>query len=104
FNTPKYSTNVTLGNSNLFKGLGFNLAWHWQSAFDWYGTFNGMEPGRINAYSLVDLQFSKKIYKLHTTFKLGSSNLFNNKVYQAYGSPAIGAIYYVGFTFDGLLK
>ncbi|HEY5368732.1 MAG TPA: TonB-dependent receptor [Hanamia sp.] len=104
FNTPEYSTNVTLGNSNLFKGLGFNLAWHWQSAFDWYGTFNGMMPGRINAYSLVDLQFSKKITKLHTTIKLGSSNLFNNKVYQAYGSPSIGAIYYVGFTFDGLLK
>jgi len=104
FNTPGYSTNVTLGNSNLFKGLGFNLAWHWQSGFDWYGTFNGMVPGRINAYSLVDLQFNKKIPKLHTTVKLGSSNLFNTKVYQAYGSPSIGAIYYVGFTFDDLLK
>jgi len=104
FNTPEYSTNVTFGNSNFYKGFGFDLAWHWQSAFDWYGTFNGMIPGRINAYSLVDLQFNKKLPKIHTTVKLGSSNLFNNKVYQSYGSPAIGAIYYVALTFDDLLK
>lgn len=104
FNTPKYSGNVTFGNSNFYKGFGFDLAWHWQSAFDWYGTFNGMIPGRINAYSLVDLQFNKKLPKIHTTIKLGSSNLFNNRVYQTYGSPAIGAIYYVGLTFDDLLK
>jgi outer membrane receptor protein involved in Fe transport len=104
FNTPKYSGNVTFGNSNFYKGFGFDLAWHWQSAFDWYGTFNGMIPGRINAYSLVDLQFNKKLPKIHTTIKLGSSNLFNNRVYQTYGSPAVGAIYYVGLTFDDLLK
>ena len=104
FNTPEYSSNVTFGNSNAYKGFGFNLAWHWQNAFDWYGTFNGLRPGRINAYSLVDLQLNKKLPKMHSTVKLGASNLFNNKVYQAYGSPAVGAIYYVAFTFDGLLK
>jgi iron complex outermembrane recepter protein len=104
FNTPEYITNVTFGNSNAYKGFGFNLAWHWQNAFDWYGTFNGLRPGRINAYSLVDLQLNKKLPKMHSTVKLGASNLFNNKVYQAYGSPAVGAIYYVAFTFDGLLK
>lgn len=104
FNTPEYSTNASFSNSNVFKGIGFDLAWHWQSAFEWYGTFNANIPGRINAYSLVDLQINKKLPKMHTTIKVGSSNLFNNKVYEAYGSPAIGAIYYVAFTFDDLLK
>ena len=104
FNTPKYSTNATFGNSNAYKGFGFNLAWHWQDAFDWYGTFNGTRPGRISAYSLVDLQLNKKLPKAKSTIKIGASNLFNNKVYQAYGSPAIGAIYYVSLTFDELLK
>jgi len=104
FNTPEYSSNVTFGNSNFYKGIGFDLAWHWQSAFDWYGTFNAMMPGRVKAYSVVDLQFNKKLPKLHTTVKIGSSDLFNTKIYQAYGSPAIGAIYYVSFTFDDLLK
>ncbi|RDC63442.1 TonB-dependent receptor [Adhaeribacter pallidiroseus] len=104
FNTPEYSTNFTLSNSNVFRDFGFNLAWHWQSAFDWYGTFNGNEPGRIQAYSLVDAQISKKLVKANSTIKLGASNLFNNRVYQAYGSPAIGAIYHVSIIFNDLLK
>jgi outer membrane receptor protein involved in Fe transport len=61
-------------------------------------------PGRIHAYSLVDLQVNKKLPKSHATIKLGASNIFNNRIYQSYGSPAIGAIYYVSITFDGLLK
>ena len=104
FNTPRYTTNVTFGNSNAYKGFGFNLAWHWQDAFDWYGTFNGTRPGRINAYSLVDLQLNKKLPKAKSTVKLGASNLFNNRVYQAYGSPAVGVIYYASLTFDELFK
>jgi outer membrane receptor protein involved in Fe transport len=104
FNTPKWSTNATFGNSNVINDFGFNVSWHWQSAYDWYGTFNGTRPGRVDAYSLVDLQFSKKLPKLQSTIKLGGSNIFNNKVYQSYGSPAIGAIYYVSIVFDDLLK
>lgn len=103
FNTPEYSTNVIFANSNVFKGYGFNVSWHWQSAFDWYGTFNGENPGRINAYSLVDMQVNKKLPKLKATLMLGASNVFNNHVYQAFGSPAIGGIYYVAITFNNLL-
>ncbi|KYP14159.1 TonB-dependent receptor [Flavihumibacter sp. CACIAM 22H1] len=104
FNTPKYSANMTFGNPSVYRNYGFQLSWHWQDAFDWYGTFNGMRPGRINAYSLVDLQFNKKLPSVNGIIKLGGSNIFNNQIYQSYGSPRIGAIYYVSFTFDGLLK
>lgn len=104
FNTPKYMSNLSIGNSNVFKNFGFNLVWHWQDAFDWYGTFNGMRPGRIDAYSLVDLQLNKKLADGKSMIKLGASNLFNNRIYQAYGSPAIGALYYASVTIDGLLK
>lgn len=104
FNTPEYSTNLIFANNNAYKGFGFNINWHWQSAFDWYGTFNAEQPGRINAYSLVDLQVNKKIAKSKATIKIGASNVFNNHIYEAYGSPTIGAIYYVAVTFDNLLK
>ncbi|HKG07466.1 MAG TPA: TonB-dependent receptor [Pedobacter sp.] len=104
FNTPEYSTNVTFGNSNLINNFGFNAAWHWQSAFDWYGTFNGVRPGRINSYSMVDLQINKKIPSVNTTIKLGGSNIFNKYISQAYGSPAVGAIYYISLVFDSPLK
>lgn len=50
FNTPKYTTNLSFSNPNAYKGFGFNLAWHWQDAFDWYSTSNATLPGRINAY------------------------------------------------------
>ncbi|MBC7566505.1 MAG: TonB-dependent receptor, partial [Pedobacter sp.] len=104
FNTPKYSTNVTFGNANAYKDFGFNVAWHWQNAFDWYGTFNGVRPGRIPAYSMVDLQLNKKLAKANTTIKLGGSNVLNKRISQAYGSPAVGAIYYVALVFDNPLK
>lgn len=104
FNTPKYSTNATFGNANVGCNFGFNVAWHWQSAFDWYGTFNGVRPGRINAYSMVDAQINKKIPSVNTTIKLGGSNILNKYVSQSYGSPAVGAIYYVSLVFDNPLK
>lgn len=104
FNTPKYKTSVTFGNTKVLENLGFNIAWRWQSAYDWYGTFNQMRPGRIDKFSIVDAQINYKIKPLKSMIKLGASNLFNNKVYQAYGSPSIGAIYYVSLTFDELLR
>jgi iron complex outermembrane receptor protein len=104
FNTPKCSTNASFGNSNVIKDFGFNISWHWQSAFDWYGTFNGNLPGRINAYSLVDLQLNKKINNGNATIKIGGSNIFNKYVSQSYGSPFVGAVYYASIVFDNLLK
>jgi iron complex outermembrane receptor protein len=104
YNTPRYSTNVTFGNPNIGSGYGFNLAWHYQTAFDWYGTFNGVRPGRVNAYSMVDAQINKKLPRANTTIKLGGSNIFNKYISQSYGSPTIGAIYYVALVFDSPLK
>jgi outer membrane receptor for ferrienterochelin and colicin len=95
FNTPRFSSNVSLGNSSVYKNYGFNVLWHWQEAFDWYSTFLGNRSGRINTYSLVDLQFNKKLPKQNLMIKVGGSNILNNKIAQSYGSPAIGAIYYI---------
>jgi iron complex outermembrane recepter protein len=104
FNTPKYRTAVTFGNSKLTDNFGFNLAWRWQDSYNWYGTFNQMRPGKIQAYSIVDAQVSYKVLPMKSMIKLGASNLFNQQVYQAYGSPSIGAIYYISVTFDELLR
>ncbi|HEV8515853.1 MAG TPA: TonB-dependent receptor [Cyclobacteriaceae bacterium] len=104
FNTPKYRTTVTFGNSALTKNVGFNVAWRWQDAFDWTSSFNQLRPGRIDAYSIVDAQVSYKVLPMKSIVKLGANNIFNTQVYQAYGSPSIGAIYYVSITFDQLLR
>lgn len=104
FNTPTWKTNLSFGNARLTEKLGFNVAWHWQSAFDWYGTFTGLTPGRIDAYSLFDAQVSYKIPQVKTMLKLGAANVGNNYVVQAYGSPAVGGLYYLSLNFDELLR
>ena len=100
FNTPKYRTAVTFGKNSISQKIGFNLAWRWQDAFDWTGTFNQLIPGRIDAYSVVDAQISYNLQNVKSILKIGANNLFNNQIYQAYGSPSIGGVYYVSLTFD----
>jgi len=104
FNTPKFRTAMIFGNSSVTKNLGFQVAWRWQDAFDWTSTFNQMRPGRIEAYSVVDAQVSYKALPLKAIFKLGANNILNNQVYQAYGSPSIGAVYYFSIVFDQFLN
>lgn len=104
FNTPKYRTTVTFGNSAVTKNFGFNVAWRWQDTFEWYGTFNQMRPGTIYAYSMVDAQVSYKVLPMKSIIKVGANNLFNHQIYQAYGSPSIGGVYYVSIIFDQLLN
>lgn len=104
FNTPDFRTNVMFGNNSLFKNAGFNIAWRWQDAFDWTGTFNQLRPGRIDAYSIVDVQFNFRLPSIKSQIKLGANNLFNNQVYQAYGSPSIGAVYFIAIVFDQMFR
>jgi iron complex outermembrane receptor protein len=104
FNTPAYRTTVTFGNSSVTKNMGFNVVWRWQDAFDWTSTFNQMRPGRIEAYSVVDAQVSYKLTNLKSVLKVGANNAFNKQIYQAFGSPSIGAVYYISVTFDELFR
>jgi iron complex outermembrane receptor protein len=104
FNTPKWKTNVMFGNARLTDKFGFNLAWHWQQRFDWYGTFTEMSPGRVHGYSLLDAQVSYRIPSLKTIVKLGGSNITNKYIVQAYGSPAVGGLYYISLNFDQLFR
>ncbi len=104
FNTPKWKSNLVLSNGKLTENLGFSVAWHWQTSFDWYGTFTTPLPGRINAYSLLDAQVSYKLPALKTIIKLGASNLTNKYIVQAYGSPAVGGLYYVSLNFDEIFR
>ena len=104
FNTPRFRASANFGNSAITENIGFSVMWRWQDAFDWYGTFNGLRPGRIPAFSLFDAQVTYKMPVLKSLVKIGAQNLFNKQVYQAYGSPSIGGIYYVSLLFDELLR
>ena len=104
FNTPEWKTNLVFSNPKVTESLGFSVAWHWQDSFDWYGSFTEMRPGKINAYNLLDAQISYKISALKTIVKFGAANLTNKYIVQAYGSPAVGGLYYVSLNFDQIFR
>ena len=101
FNTPKWMTNLSFSNRELLKNLGFSVAWHWQDAFQWESP---LANGKVPAYQVFDAQFSYKVPKAKATIKLGGTNIFNKRYIQYAAGPTIGALYYVAFTFDGLLN
>ncbi|MCU0444452.1 MAG: TonB-dependent receptor, partial [Microscillaceae bacterium] len=102
FNSPGYRTNVALSNRNLFKGFGFNLVWRWQDSFRWQS--GGFFSGDIPAYHSVDLNFNYKLKSLKSILKIGGSNIFNQRYFQAYGNPRLGSTYYISITFDEILN
>ncbi|HLP19418.1 MAG TPA: TonB-dependent receptor [Chitinophagales bacterium] len=101
FNTPAHIVNLNFGNRNVYKNLGFNIAYRWQSAFEWKSP---LANGTISAYHALDAQISYKVPKIKAMFKLGGTNLVNTYYTQYVGGPAIGGMYYLAVSFDGLFQ
>ena len=101
FNTPEWSTNLSFGNRELTKHVGFSVAYRWQKSFLWESP---LVTGQIDAINTFDAQVTYRAPKLHSTFKLGGSNIFNNNYIQYAGGPTLGGLYYLAITVDGLLN
>jgi iron complex outermembrane receptor protein len=101
FNTPKWSTNISFGNREVVKNIGFNVVWRWQDAFLWESP---LVTGTVDAFSTIDAQVSFRIPKANTTIKVGGANILNHRYIQYAGGPTLGALYYAAITLDGLLK
>lgn len=101
FNTPKYRYNLTFGNKEIAKNVGFNISYRWQDKYQWNSSF---AAGEVPSFTNVDAQVSYRLPKYKSTIKLGGSNIFNKYYYTSYGNPAMGAVYYVSFTFDQLMR
>ncbi|MFP5081121.1 TonB-dependent receptor [Pedobacter sp. JCM 36344] len=97
FNTPTVRYNLGLGNSEIVKNVGFNVAYRWQDAFYWNSSFSS---GDVPAFGTVDAQINLKIPSVKTMIKLGGSNILNKYYYTSYGNPSVGALYYIGLTFN----
>lgn len=100
FNTPQWSTNLSFGNREVVKHIGFNITWRWQDAFLWESP---LVTGNVSAYSTIDAQVTFRFPHWKSQLKLGGSDLLNHRYLQYAGGPTIGAIYYAAITLDGLL-
>lgn len=101
FNTPKWMTNFSFGNNEIFKNAGFNINFRWQSAFEWQSP---LANGTIAAYATVGAQVNYRLPKYNTAFKLGATNLFNNRYYQYEGGPVMDGFYYFTVVYDNNFK
>ena len=101
FNTPKWVTNITFGNREIIKNVGFNIVGRWQDSFLWESP---LVTGQIVQINNIDAQVTWRVPTVNSTIKLGATNVFNNRHIQYAGGPTIGALYYVAITVDGLLN
>lgn len=101
FNTPNWVANVSFGNREVAKNLGFNVVWRWQQSFLWESP---LANGTVPAYHVFDAQVTYRVPKLFTTVKVGGANIANQRYIQYAAGPTIGGLYYVAITVDGLLK
>ncbi len=101
FNTPDWTTNLSVGNRAITRNVGFNIVWKWQNSFLWESP---LVTGQVDAINNVDAQVTYRAPKLKSTIKFGGTNVLNNRRIQYAGGPTIGALYYVAITVDGLLN
>lgn len=99
FNTPLFRANFGFSNSGfLFKDrLGFNANLHYQDDFTYEGTF---AVGKVDAFSTIDAVATFKLPKYKSMIKAGGTNILNHYYHTAFGSPAIGGLYYVSFAYN----
>jgi iron complex outermembrane recepter protein len=101
FNTPQWTTNLSFGNREVVKNIGFNVVWRWQQSFLWESP---LVTGTIPSYNTIDAQVTFRFPKLNSQIKAGGADIFNKRYIQYAGGPTIGGLYYVAITVDGLLK
>lgn len=97
FNTPKWMVNVSVGNREIVKNIGFTVVARWQSGFMWESP---LASGAIPAYYTIDAQATWKLPEIHANIKAGATNLLNRRYFQYAAGPEIGGLYYLAFTYD----
>ncbi|WP_292010963.1 TonB-dependent receptor [Chryseobacterium sp.] len=101
FNTPKWMFNLSFGNKEIFKNIGFNIVGKWQTGFDWQSP---LANGYIPSYATIDAQINIKFPEINSNIKIGGTNILNHYYYQYAAGPTIGGLYYIAYTFDLNLK
>ncbi len=101
FNTPDYRFNISLGNRNITKNMGFNITWRWQNEFLWESAFG---VGTIPAFATFDASINLKLEHLKSSLKIGGSNILNNYYTTNLGSGQVGGLYYFTWSFDDVFK
>ncbi|MET3881185.1 TonB-dependent receptor domain-containing protein [Niastella sp. OAS944] len=97
FNTPKWMVNGGIRGTNVYKKLGFNVTFKYQSNFYWQSFLvNGNVPAIFNADAMLQYSFANP----SLTVKIGGANVLNHYYYSMLGGPQIGGFYYTAITYS----
>lgn len=99
FNTPNWKVNFEFGNSGMGKKqlFSFNTSLRYRPAY-FYSI--GFASGTIDANVVLDAQVSYKLPVIKSRIKLGATNLTNKYYYTGFGSPGIGGVYYITYSYN----
>ncbi len=97
FNTPEHRVKFSLGNDDLYKGLGFKIDYKYQTEFEWQSSFaDGIVPAR----SILDAQLTYNIKNYKTKLKIGGTNLTGTEYLPAPGTGKVGRMFYFGLIYN----
>lgn len=110
FNTPEHKYNIGISGRNIplnvftkpVQDFGFSINYKWVDTFIFEGS--PQFTGPIPSYGMLDAQINFTAKKINTTFKIGASNLLDNRVFQVYGGPQIGRLAYASATYNFVKK
>jgi outer membrane receptor for ferrienterochelin and colicin len=97
FNTPEHKIKASIGNTNVYKNIGFNLNLRWNNKYFWESTF---QDGMIAPSTVIDAQISYSIAKWKSVVKLGGANIGGQEYRSAPGAGYIGSQFYTSWTFN----
>jgi len=108
FNTPEHKYNIGVNARDLntdfgifrLRNWGFGVNYKWVDTFVFEGSpqFTGIVP----SYYMIDAAVSANFKKINTTFKIGASNLTDNRVFTVYGGPRVGRLAYFQVVYEFL--
>jgi iron complex outermembrane receptor protein len=104
FNTPLNKFNIGFNGREIklpfIRGehFSFSMNYKWIQGFRFEGA--PQFTGSIPSYALVDAQVSWAVPKIKSVFKLGASNIMNNRVFMVYGGPRVGRMAYFSILVD----
>lgn len=97
FNTPRWITNLSVSNSNLWRGVGFSVNYKHHDAFLWQSE---LATGTVPAINTLDAQVSYRVRKWNLLVKAGGTNVTNRFYYTFIGGPGVGGLYYVNLVWE----
>ena len=96
FNTPHWITNISIGNDNVYRSLGFMITYRWQSSYYWQSF---LVSGDVPAYQTLDSQINFKLTD-KVRMKIGGTNILNHFYNSYLGGPSVGGFYYSSLSFN----